>query len=91
MSTTTGYAIVSGSFTQVSTGSASVTVQGTGNQPFEVFVGSAAPSPNSPASAGQIVGANDGYAWQGASLAGTDNVYVRAVNPAGGNVRVIAS
>lgn len=91
MTTTTNVSIVSASYTQVSTGSANVTVQGTGGQPFEYTVGSAAPSPNTPASAGQVVAERDGYAVSLAGLAGTDNVYVRACNPAGGTVRVTAS
>ena len=88
MSTTTAYTCSPGVWTQVSTGSTNVTVQG---PPFSyrVAVGTAAPAS---LSTGITVTENDGmFGFSG--LAATDNVYVTPTGGVSGacGVQVIAS
>lgn len=77
-STTSNPTITNTAYTQVTTGSAQVTVHGGGRTPFETIVGQSLPAPSTP---GCVVGEAEGYVWARSNLvSGVDNVYVKALD-----------
>lgn len=65
-------------YTQVTTGSAQVTIQGVGRTCFETVVGQSLPTANTP---GVVIGENEGYTWSRSNLvSGIDNVYIKGLD-----------